>query len=172
MKISWNTLDWIYSNKLPLTSITAARRLRNFLLAFPTVSLSKLVTAAIILAFSVSLVLRGVLLVSFSIIPHTSRGLLSWELGGQMLKLISSQKFFHAQHQVLLLVLHSTESVARRKVFQLPLSHPSQHKFVLAFDIGLGVESEAMWEDEWRHNITITLDHSKYCDVNWVFGFH
>ena len=29
-----------------------------------------------------------------------------------------------------------------------------------------------MKKAEWRHNITITSDHSKYYDVDWIFGFH
>ena len=29
-----------------------------------------------------------------------------------------------------------------------------------------------MWEDEWKHDVTITGDHPKYCDADYVFGFH
>ena len=71
MKISWNTIDWIYSKKLSYASTVASRWIQNLLQAFPMISLFKLVNAAIILPFSSSLVLQRVLLVSRSTMPHT-----------------------------------------------------------------------------------------------------
>ena len=50
--------------------------------------------------------------------------------------------------------------------------NPGQHYLPQEHDIGLGVEVEVMWEDEWRHNFTIASNHPKYHDVDWVFGFH
>ena len=29
-----------------------------------------------------------------------------------------------------------------------------------------------MWEDVWRHNVTIASDHPNHQDVDWVFAFH
>ena len=29
-----------------------------------------------------------------------------------------------------------------------------------------------MWEDEWKHNITIPSDHPKYDNVDWMYGFY
>ena len=45
--------------------------------------------------------------------------------------------------------------------------YPGQHYLQ-----ALCVESEAMGEDDWRHNFTITSDHPKHHDMDWVFGFH
>ena len=54
-------------------------------------------------------------------------------------------------------------------------SHPldsERHYLLSTLDLGLCVESEAMWEDEWRHDIIITSGNPKHYDVDWVFGFH
>ena len=65
-------------------------------------------------------------------------------------------------HRVLLLDVRSLNS--------LPLN-PS-HCLLQSLDEGLGVECEAMWEDEWKHNITIISDPPlKHHDRDWVFGF-
>ena len=50
--------------------------------------------------------------------------------------------------------------------------NPGQHYLLKIVDIGLHVESEAIWEHEWSHNITITIDHSEHNDVDWVLGFN
>ena len=67
-----------------------------------------------------------------------------------------------AWHRVLLPDIGSSSS--------FPL-YSGQHNLLQVLDVGLHVESEAMWEDEWRRNITIASDYPKYHDVNWVFGF-
>ena len=36
----------------------------------------------------------------------------------------------------------------------------------------LFIDYEAMWEDEFGHNITIASDYPKHDDGYWVFGFH
>ena len=48
---------------------------------------------------------------------------------------------------------------------------PSQYYLLQAIDVGLRVESEAMWEYEWRHKVTITRDHFKHLHVDWVLSF-
>ena len=50
--------------------------------------------------------------------------------------------------------------------------NPDQHYLLQARDVKFCVKSEANWENDWRHNITITCDHLKYCDVDCVFDFH
>ena len=66
-------------------------------------------------------------------------------------------------HRVLLLDVGSSSSH--------PLN-PGQHYFLQALDVDLHVDSEAIWENELRHNVTITFDLPKYHDVDVVFGFH
>ena len=39
-------------------------------------------------------------------------------------------------------------------------------------NVGLCVKSETIWEDKWKHTITIVSDNPKHSDVDWVFGFH
>ena len=88
------TMDEIYLKKLNslkkslLASITASRQLWSLLQAFLTLSLFKLVNAAVILAFSSFLALLGVFLVSHSTLSHIllSRGLQSVELSRKMFK--------------------------------------------------------------------------------------
>ena len=41
---------------------------------------------------------------------------------------------------------------------------------IQALDIGLHVKPLAMWEVEWKHNVTITSDYPKDNDVDWIFG--
>ena len=70
-KISWNSIDKIYTKKASLASTSTSRHLRNLLQAFLQVFLSKLVKSAVIFAFSSSLVLHGALFVSYSTAPYT-----------------------------------------------------------------------------------------------------
>ena len=105
MKISWNTIDLIYSKKSPLTSTTDSRWLWNFLQFFLMVSLFKLANIADILAFSSSLVLHGVFLAPLLTVPTTQNNqedcnLGSWEWCG----IVWSQKFSDCQHWILLFV--------------------------------------------------------------------
>ena len=154
MKISWNTVDKIFSKKLPLASTIASRWLWNLLLAFPTVSLRELVNAAVIFAFS-------------SCPTHKNQAeLQSGELDSQMLEVMWVQKFSGSQLWILLLVLPYIGSSSGH-----PLN-PGQYHLFQALDVDLHFEPENMWEDEWRRNITIASDHTKYYDVHWVFGFH
>ena len=46
------------------------------------------------------------------------------------------------------------------------------HYALHALDAGLCVESKTMWEDDWRHNVTLAIDHRIHHDVEWMFGFH
>ena len=55
--------------------------------------------------------------------------------------------------------------------FSSHLLNPRQYYLFQALGEGLHVGLEAMWEEEWRHNVTIASDHPKHHDVNWVFGF-
>ena len=48
---------------------------------------------------------------------------------------------------------------------------PGQHYLPRALDVGLWVESEAMWEHEWRHHVTITSDHPICHEMNWLLAF-
>ena len=41
-----------------------------------------------------------------------------------------------------------------------------------ALDVGLYVKDEAIWEDEWKHNVTTTSDHLKHHDVDLIFGVY
>ena len=49
---------------------------------------------------------------------------------------------------------------------------PGKYYFLQPLDVGLCIESEAMWKDEWRYNVTIASDHPKHYDVAWLFRFH
>lgn len=35
-----------------------------------------------------------------------------------------------------------------------------------------GGGAAAVWEDEWKHNVTITCDYAKPHDVDWMFEFY
>ena len=48
---------------------------------------------------------------------------------------------------------------------------PGQY-YILQEFVCLYVDYEAMLKDEWRHNVTITSDHHKHHNVNWLFAFH
>ena len=56
--------------------------------------------------------------------------------------------------------------------YRVLLLNPEQNCLLPAFHVDLDVECEATWEDELKHNITITSDHSKHHLVDWLFGFH
>ena len=43
--------------------------------------------------------------------------------------------------------------------------------FIQALDVDLCVKSEDIWEDEFRHKVTITRYHTKHPNVDWVFSF-
>ena len=62
--------------------------------------------------------------------------------------------------------------VAICRVFQQTSSQSRSAYFFQAFDIGLCIKCETMWEDIQRHNVTISSDHPKYHYMNWVFGFY
>ena len=50
--------------------------------------------------------------------------------------------------------------------------NPGQHYLFQALDVGLCVESEAMWDDERRYNITSVSDNPTLNDEDGVFCFH
>ena len=50
--------------------------------------------------------------------------------------------------------------------------YPGKHSILQRINVGPRVESEAIWEAEWKHNVTIVSDHPKLHDVDWIFGFH
>ena len=52
------------------------------------------------------------------------------------------------------------------------LLDPGEHCLLPALHVGFHVESEAMWEDKWRYNVSIISDHSKHHDVDRVFSFY
>ena len=70
MKISWNTINKIYSKKSQLASIIESK-LQNLLRDFQTFSLIKLQNVGFIIAFSSFLVMHEVLLVSRTTITYT-----------------------------------------------------------------------------------------------------
>ena len=49
---------------------------------------------------------------------------------------------------------------------------PGQHYLYQVLDIDLRVESETIWDNELRDNVTIASDHPKHHDVDWVFSFY
>ena len=73
-------------------------------------------------------------------------------------------EIFSQPHMFLVLRWHNTYS------YCYPLG-PLQHYLLQSLDEGLCVESDAVWEDEWRNNVNIDSDHTKH-DVDWVFGLH
>ena len=51
--------------------------------------------------------------------------------------------------------------------------NPGRNYFLLqALNVGLHVKTEDLWEDEWKHNITISTNHCIHHNLDWVFGFH
>ena len=115
MLISGNTTDKIYSKKLPLASTTTSWRLGNLLQVLATISLFKLVNTAIILAFSLSLMLCRVLVVSRSTLPNKllSRWLQSGESDSQLWEVMQLQKFSHSKNWVFLFMWHSAGSFSQ-----------------------------------------------------------
>ena len=78
------------------------------------------------------------------------------------------QEFSHSQDWVPLLVGHGAESYSSSQIL-----YPEQHYLLQTLDVGLRVECEVKWKDEWRQNVTIASDNPKHHDdVDWVFGFH
>ena len=67
-----------------------------------------------------------------------------------------------AEHRILLPDLESSSNHPH---------DPGQYSLFKLLDVGLRVQSDAIWKDEWRH-ITIARDHLKHHDLVWVFGFH
>ena len=94
MKISKSTIDYINSKKLPLASTSASWRLQNLLQAFPTISLFKLVNAAVVLTFSLSLVLLGFFLVPHLNTLNTSKWLQTGQFGSLMSRVMCSWNIF------------------------------------------------------------------------------
>ena len=82
------------------------------------------------------------------------------------------KKFSHFQNWVLLLVWHGAVLLPDVRSSSSRSRHPNQYYIFLALDVGLLVESEAMWEDEWRGNITIASNHFRHHGVDWVFDFY
>ena len=134
-----------------------------------------MVNAAVILAFSLSLVLHGVLLVSCSTAPPhiIIKGIAIGDVRQPNVRSnVVTEIFLQSK-------LDSPACMAWYKVL-LPgvrssSSHPinpGQHYFLQALDASLHVESEAMWKDERRHNVTIASDHPKHYDVDRVLGFY
>ena len=113
MKISQNIIELVYSKKSRLALTTAFIRLRHLLQAFQTVSLFKLINAAVILAFISCFVLhKGFVGLSLS---RASR-----IIGGQILEVMWSHKFSHSLISCLSGIAQTP--VARRRFFQLPFS--------------------------------------------------
>ena len=72
-----------------------------------------------------------------------------------MLEVMWSHKFSHSQDWLPLLVWLGAESCWHMLGLLTAPSGSMEALFPQALDVGLHVESEAMWEDEWWHNITI-----------------
>ena len=89
-----------------------------------------------------------------------------------MLGVIWSQKLLQSQHWVLLLVWHDAVLLLDVGSFSSHSFDQEKHKLLQVLVVGHCIDSEVMWEDEWRHDVTIVSDHPKHNDVNRVFGFH
>ena len=91
------------------------------------------------------------------------------KLGGQIFGMIWSQKFSGHQDLVLLFVWHGAESCCQTEGL-LEVTHSIQRS--PTFSKYLCVETEAMWKNEWGHNVTVANDHQKQFDGDGVFGFY
>ena len=72
------------------------------------------------------------------------------------------EEFSDSKNQVLQFVRHGA-------VLLPDVGSSSCHP--LSLDVGHHVQCEVMWEDEWKHNVTMTSDHPKHHHEDWVFGF-
>ena len=161
--------DEIYSNKSPLTST----------ITLSTISLFKLVNAAVIITFSSSLVLHKVFLVwetsKTSTPPHTHNNLGDCNVGssaawcwGKVVTEIFSQQTLGSPasvtwHRVPLPVIGSSSSTRFDSGQQYSLQ---------TLDVVFRVEFEVILEDECRHDVTVASVHLKHCYVDWVFSSH
>ena len=91
-----------------------------------------------------------------------TRRLHSFELGVKLLEMMSSPVCV-AWHRVFW------------PIIRLSSCHPfdlGHHYFLQILDVVHRFESEVMSEDKLRHNVTVTSDHPKHHNMEWVFGFH
>ena len=100
------------------------------------------------------------------------KGIAIRKLGLPDLRGDDSQKFSRSQLWVLLLMLHGNDSFCLTCYSSNHSLDPAEHYFLSALGVGFRVEFEAMWEDIWRHSITIARGRSKYRDMSWVYGLH
>ena len=70
--------------------------------------------------------------------------------------------------------LGSSACVAWRRVLLPDEGFSKRHSLnlVRVLHVGIRVDPEAMWDFEWRHNVTIARDNFKHHDVDWILGLH
>ena len=96
-----------------MVSIPFFRRLINFQSVFSKVCLFRFVNSTYIIAFSSFLLPHGGFVIFCSIVPKRNNPVQSWQLGGQILGMMWSLKFFITQDWVFLLVWHCAKSCCK-----------------------------------------------------------
>ena len=147
-----------------MASILVSIRLWSLLQVFLVISLFEFVNAAIILAFSSSLVLHSVLLVNHAL--HIKGIVVKRVQQLDVRSDVVAEIFLELTLCSLACVtLHSP--VARCRVNQQPHSWSR----AVLLPPGIWCRSPFYVWDEWRNNVTINSDRAKLHFVDWMFGF-